>query len=284
MRWRSEWDRLRQQARRFWALVAPSQETDSVVLVEVPYWDLNPRVRSVVLHEIGERVYAQVRHHRFQLLIAFCWLLLGVPAAVALLNSSEGLILLATGAAGLFSVWWVRRRSQAFVVIVAAVSGGVFLAFAGPYYEHVHVLALAAIVACVARFGWLVQEYRRDLFVVTEHRVVRLWGVLAKNRAVVPLGRILDITVHKPLLGRFARYGHLVFESAAQEQGLRDVRLIPKPDAVDRIIQRLQYGGPPDPPGPPPGAPGPHETPAEAESDIPDTNGEQTQPYVWGGG
>ena len=283
MRWQSEWGRLRRQLRRFSARVAAPQETDSVVLEEVSFWELNPRVQSVVLHEIGERVYAQVRHHRFQLLVAVCWLLLGVPAAVALLDSPE-LILLATLATGLFSVWWVRRRSQAFVVTVAAVSGGVFLAFAGPYYEHVHVLALAAIVACIARCGWLVQEYRRDLFVVTEHRVVRLWGVLSKNRAVVPLGRILDITVHRPLLGRFAGYGHLVFESAAQEQGLRDVRFIPKPDAVDRIIQKLQYGGPPDPPEPPPGAPGLRETPAEAESEVPDTGAEQTQPYVWGSG
>jgi membrane protein YdbS with pleckstrin-like domain len=264
--------------------VAAPQQTDSVVLEEVPYWELNPRVQSVVLHEIGERVYAQVRHHRFQLLVASGWLLLGVPAAVALLNSSEELILLATSATGVLAVWWVRRRRQAFVITVAAVSGGVFLAFAGPYSEHVHVLALAAIVACIARCGWLVQEYRRDLFVVTEHRVVRLWGVLSKNRGVVPLGRILDITVHRPLLGRFAGYGHLVFESAAQEQGLRDVRFIPKPDAVDRIIERLQYGGPPDPPEPPPGAPGLRETPAEAESEIPDTSAEQTQPYVWGSG
>jgi membrane protein YdbS with pleckstrin-like domain len=283
VRWRSEWARLRHHLRRFSALVATPKATDSGPLRELFAWELDPEVEPLVLHEIGERVYAQVRHHRFHLVVAVGWLLLGALAAALLLLGTADMILLASVVTGLCLVWGVHGRSRAIVVTAAAVSGGVFLAFAGPYREHIHVLALAAILACVTRCGWLLLAYRRDLFVVTEHRVVRLWGVLFKNRAVVPLARILDITVHKPLLGRLFRYGHLVFESAAQEQGLRDVRFIPKPDAVDRIIQVLQYGGPPDPPGAA-GAPNPRETPAQAESDVPDPSAEQTQPYVWGGG
>ena len=34
-------------------------------------------------------------------------------------------------------------------------------------------------------------------------------------------------------------YGHFTFESAAQEQGLRDIRYVGDPDARDLTIQRV---------------------------------------------
>jgi hypothetical protein len=70
-------------------------------------------------------------------------------------------------------------------------------------------------------------------------RVFRVHGVLGSTVATMPITRILDITVEKPLLGRMLGYGHFVFESAAQEQGLRDVRFVGDPDERDLTIQRV---------------------------------------------
>ena len=70
-------------------------------------------------------------------------------------------------------------------------------------------------------------------------RVFRVSGVLAQTLATMPLGRILDITVAKPFTGRVLGYGHFVFESAAQEQGLRDIRYVGRPDERDLTIQRV---------------------------------------------
>src|SRR5690606_31704027 len=64
----------------------------------------------------------------------------------------------------------------------------------------------------------------RDVFVVTNWRVVRLSGVLTSRVATMPINRILDMTMTRSLLGRIAGYGHFVFESAAQEQGLREIK------------------------------------------------------------
>ncbi|HWM73133.1 MAG TPA: hypothetical protein VNQ53_05300, partial [Nocardioides sp.] len=47
------------------------------------------------------------------------------------------------------------------------------------------------------------------------------------------------ITVEKPLIGRLLGYGHFVFESAAQAQGLRRIVYIPNPDERDLTIQRV---------------------------------------------
>jgi uncharacterized membrane protein YdbT with pleckstrin-like domain len=70
-------------------------------------------------------------------------------------------------------------------------------------------------------------------------RVFRVRGVLGQSLATMPLHRILDITVDQPLLGRVLGYGHFVFESAAQEQGLRDIRFVPRPYQRDRAIQSI---------------------------------------------
>lgn len=96
-------------------------------------------------------------------------------------------------------------------------------------------LAFALLLHAV----WKALAAHRDRFVITNMRVFRVHGVLSQEHATMPLSRILDITVKKPLQGRLLGYGHFVFESAAQEQGLRDIRFIARPDARDLAIQRV---------------------------------------------
>ena len=107
-------------------------------------------------------------------------------------------------------------------------------------------LVLALGLFAHAFWGYLREH--RDRFVITNMRVFRIHGVLSTSLATMPLHRILDITVHKPLHGRLLGYGHFVFESAAQEQGLRDIRFVGRPDerdlAIQRVVQRSGLRGP----------------------------------------
>jgi hypothetical protein len=100
----------------------------------------------------------------------------------------------------------------------------------------------------LARAGYLALGVHMDRFVVTNMRVFRVKGVLSQSLATMPLARILDITVHKPLAGRILGYGHFVFESAAQEQGLRDIHTVARPDerdlTIQRVVQRAGLRGP----------------------------------------
>jgi membrane protein YdbS with pleckstrin-like domain len=95
---------------------------------------------------------------------------------------------------------------------------------------------------------WKMLASHRDRFVVTNMRVFRVHGVLTTTLATMPLTRILDITVAKPLHGRVLGFGHFVFESAAQEQGLREIRYVGRPDerdlAIQRVVQRSGLRGP----------------------------------------
>ncbi|WOP17936.1 PH domain-containing protein [Raineyella sp. LH-20] len=91
-----------------------------------------------------------------------------------------------------------------------------------------------------ATYGlYRIQVEFMDRFVITNMRVFRVHGVFNQQIATVPMSRILDISVHKPLLGRLLGYGHFTFESAAQDQGLRDIRYVARPDERDLTIQRV---------------------------------------------
>ncbi len=89
---------------------------------------------------------------------------------------------------------------------------------------------------------WRVLEEYRDRFVITNQRVFRVHGTFSTSRASVPLSRILDITVKKPLLGHVFKYGHFVFESAAQVQGLNEIRYVGKIDQCEDTLRLTMKG------------------------------------------
>lgn len=95
--------------------------------------------------------------------------------------------------------------------------------------------------------GFKALQRNIDRFVVTNQRVFRVHGLLNRKEATMPLSRILDISVDKPLQGRMLNYGHFIFESAAQEQGLRDIRFVARPDernlTIQRVVQRAGLRG-----------------------------------------
>jgi hypothetical protein len=135
----------------------------------------------------------------------------------------------------------VRKHWAATVAAVLELIGGVLLLFLLslavpplPWW-----VAVAAGGAVMAHAGWRILEQRADRFVITNMRVFRVHGILSQNIATMPLARILDISVHKPVIGRIFGFGHFIFESAAQAQGLREIRFVGDPDRRGLTIQRV---------------------------------------------
>jgi PH (Pleckstrin Homology) domain-containing protein len=95
---------------------------------------------------------------------------------------------------------------------------------------------------------WRMLAVQMDRFVVTNMRVFRVHGILSQRIATMPIARILDISVYKPLIGRVFGYGHFIFESAAQDQGLREIKFVGSPNergaTIQRVIQRSGLRGP----------------------------------------
>jgi hypothetical protein len=82
----------------------------------------------------------------------------------------------------------------------------------------------------------------KDRLIITDSRVMRVSGVYSRKAAWMPLSRVLDITVDRPLWLRPLRAGHLTLENAAQEQGLREFRFIPHPNERALRIHALRTG------------------------------------------
>jgi len=136
----------------------------------------------------------------------------------------------------------VRRHWVVYVLPVLELVVAVVLMFVGTFViepaDPGGWLVLVGLLLCL-HSSWRTIRERRECFVVTNMRVFRLHGVLSTHRATMPLSRILDITVDKPVLGRILGYGHLTFESAAQDQGLREIRYVGRADERDLKIQRV---------------------------------------------
>lgn len=100
------------------------------------------------------------------------------------------------------------------------------------------VLLVLVLVLLLHAF-WQFLTQHRDRFVVTNMRVMRIRGVFSQTVATTPIARILDITLAKPWVGRVMGYGHFIFESAAQDQGFREIKFVSRPDDRDLTIQRV---------------------------------------------
>ena len=103
----------------------------------------------------------------------------------------------------------------------------------------VAILPIGLAVLLGFHLGYHALKSHMDRFVVTNMRVFRISGVFDRKVATMPISRILDISVDQPFVGRVMGYGHLTFESAAQEQGLRDIKYVGHPSERDFTIQRV---------------------------------------------
>lgn len=195
----------------------------------------------------------------------------------------------------------VRKHWAATVSAVLELFGGIvvlLLSFFVPAQAWWVPALLGGAVA--AHAIWRIFEQHVDRFVITNMRVFRVHGILSQRIATMPLARILDISVHKPVVGRIFGYGHFIFESAAQEQGLREIRYVGDPDerglTIQRVIQQAglrgaagrvdQFGGAPLAPAPQP-APAASVTPAATVYDrnstapVPEAPRETSSGWDW---
>ncbi|MGD7706896.1 PH domain-containing protein [Microlunatus sp. Y2014] len=134
----------------------------------------------------------------------------------------------------------VRRHWMAVIVPIIELVVSVLVLFMMLFLEADYFwVPLAVALGLAAHAGFRILEVHMDRFVITNMRVFRVHGIFSQHLATMPMQRILDIAVHKPFIGRVFGYGHFVFESAAQDQGLRDIRFVGRPDERDLTIQRV---------------------------------------------
>ncbi|MBK8468381.1 MAG: PH domain-containing protein [Candidatus Phosphoribacter sp.] len=83
---------------------------------------------------------------------------------------------------------------------------------------------------------WQIVEWRKEWFVATDKRLLLTQGLLSRNAGTMPLAKVTDLSYQRSLAGRALGYGTFVFESAGQDQAMRRVDWIPKPDTIYRLV------------------------------------------------
>jgi len=97
----------------------------------------------------------------------------------------------------------------------------------------------ALSVLVVARLGWKIWQWWEDRVIVTDQRIFEVSGVITRRVASMPLTRVTDMTYQRSLFGRLLGYGDIIVESAGQEQSLKSIDRLPKPDDFYRTITSL---------------------------------------------
>jgi membrane protein YdbS with pleckstrin-like domain len=101
---------------------------------------------------------------------------------------------------------------------------------------------LAGWVVVMARLTWRVLEWRADWFVVTDRRLLLRTGIVTRRVAMMPLIKVTDMSYARPPVGRLLGYGEIVIESAGQDQALRRIRHLPRPDELYLEVCELLFG------------------------------------------
>jgi membrane protein YdbS with pleckstrin-like domain len=141
---------------------------------------------------------------------------------------------------------WIYYRTTVVLLILAAVFG-VSWWFAGNGLEDgtpasiFKKLTLVFLFAAVAHF--IVKRIRAsaDEYVVTNRRVIRKYGLVAREVEQALLDRIQDITLHQGITARLLGYGTVVLETAS-ETGRLTFPQIAEPEEFRKAVWGQQTG------------------------------------------
>ncbi|MFD0657270.1 PH domain-containing protein [Thermocatellispora tengchongensis] len=143
----------------------------------------------------------------------------------------------------------VRRHPAVLLRPVGEVFGGLIIAgllskWLGDNQQgQALVIVWWAWLLLLIRFVWKVAEWSVDYFVVTSKRMLLTTGLITRKVAMMPLGKVTDMSFQRSLLGRMLGYGEFILESAGQDQALSRVNYIPYPETLYLEVCQMLFPG-----------------------------------------
>jgi uncharacterized membrane protein YdbT with pleckstrin-like domain len=102
--------------------------------------------------------------------------------------------------------------------------------------------AIWLLLVAILRYGFVVAEWWVERFVVTDMRVILTSGIITRRVAMMPLGKVTDMTYERSVMGQMLGYGVFIVESAGQDQALSRVDYLPRPDRLYIQVAELLFG------------------------------------------
>ena len=93
-----------------------------------------------------------------------------------------------------------------------------------------------AWVLVALRLLWKVLDWRNEWFVATDKRMLLMFGLVTHKVAMMPLGKVTDMSYSRSILGRILGYGQFILESAGQDQAMSRINWVANPDVTYRRL------------------------------------------------
>ena len=140
----------------------------------------------------------------------------------------------------------VTRRHWAALIKIgsicfAALFLGILLLGYGGDSQPVAWFAVVLILGAVAVFAWNAWEWYAEELIITDRRVLLVYGIITRRVGVMPLTKVTDLTYERSLFGRLLGYGAFVVESAGQHQAFNRIEYLPTPDQLYHDVSLLLF-------------------------------------------
>jgi membrane protein YdbS with pleckstrin-like domain len=91
-------------------------------------------------------------------------------------------------------------------------------------------VALIGALAVTGWAAWRLWQWHEDLFIATNKRLVKTYGIVTRKVEMMPLAKVTDMSYHRSPTAKLFGYGTFRLESAGQDQALSTVNFIRQPD------------------------------------------------------
>ncbi len=100
-------------------------------------------------------------------------------------------------------------------------------------------VALYAVLGTILYFVYEYLNWRTNIWVVTNERVIDEWGIISRNSKFSPLEKIHNVIFNQSLIGMMMGFGDVEIQTAAGG-GATKIPMAAAPKALQNIIVKLQ--------------------------------------------
>jgi uncharacterized membrane protein YdbT with pleckstrin-like domain len=135
---------------------------------------------------------------------------------------------------------WASLIKHGSICALVALLGLLLLTHGGGE-QAVSAVGVVAILIALGWFSWDFASWSLESFIITDRRVLLIYGILTHRVGIMPLSKVTDLTYERSLPGRLLGYGAFVIESAGQHQAFSRIEFLPSSDVLYHDVSLLLF-------------------------------------------
>ena len=130
----------------------------------------------------------------------------------------------------------VKQRQHPVVIAVPVLTFFGWMILVAFLTAEVRNVALWIWLGIFVWAAWRVVFWWQDDFIATNKRLLKIYGIVTRKVAMMPMGKVTDMSYTRSIPGRIFGWGKFVVESAGQDQALSVINYVVQPDVTYRKI------------------------------------------------